>query len=66
MMKSWRTTLLGVVCLALFIPGAWLKIQLHDYSIHAITGTIEDWSGLIALLATGFGLIHAKDHKADK
>ena len=55
-MKSWKTTLLGFVCLACFGFGVW-----DNFNRHA-TRSLHYWFPHIALLATGLMGICARDN----
>lgn len=61
MIKSWRTSLLGLCCIGVAIWSmsvTYVPIQPLRFNLLYV------WSGQEALLLVGLGLLHARDHKA--
>lgn len=54
-MKSYKTTILGAVCLLLAAHSASVLYQAGAHLLF-------QWDGTIALTATGLGLLVARDH----
>jgi hypothetical protein len=59
--KSWRTTILGVIAILIGLHAAQL-VWVHGQTIWFNLFYVE--SGPLALIITGWGLIHACDHRA--
>jgi hypothetical protein len=55
-MKSWRTTFLGIVCLAL------CAFAIED-NVRREAWALRYWENPVALLTVGLIGIHARDHK---
>ncbi|MDB6109993.1 MAG: hypothetical protein JWR69_1743 [Pedosphaera sp.] len=54
-MKSWKTTTLGIIC---WIICVWLCVE--NYRREA--WPFHYWAVPILAFATGWGLLHARDH----
>lgn len=59
MFKSWKTTLFGIVAITV---GIWSMHVTYQPQAAWWFNLCYTWCGPLALIITGFGLIHAKDH----
>jgi len=61
---SWRTTTLGTICLLLGVWLLWQNIDRNCYSLHRLSASVHYLSEPLLFFAVGWGLIHARDHRA--
>ncbi len=59
--KSWRTTSLGIVAIAVGLRSGWV-LWVHSQTVWFNLTYVEP--GPLALLIVGWALIHARDHRA--
>jgi hypothetical protein len=63
MMKSWRTTTVGLLCWVCCLWHIHQGCAMHDFSFSDLDKTIHQSVLPFLAFAVGLGLIHARDHK---
>lgn len=66
MLKHWRTSLGGAVCILFGLVLIYENVTQHYYNLNSLGMMFQSlhyWAAPLGLVALGIGLLHAADHK---